>query len=101
MRLIGTRGATEFFHVTAETPRSQAATMVLQPGQSSGDPNSTHPGDQWLYVVAGSGRATVAGREMKLEPGSLLLVEAGERHQIVNLADVPLETINIYSPPAY
>ncbi len=76
--------------------------MVLKPGMSTGGKDNVHEdADQWLYVVSGSGRATVSGRTMQLRRGSLLLIEAGERHEIGNDGAHPLVTINVYAPPAY
>jgi mannose-6-phosphate isomerase-like protein (cupin superfamily) len=90
------------FEVIAGTERSEAATMVLQAGGSTGGPDNTHEGsDQWLFVLAGRGKGTVNGREVELTPGSLLLIEAGETHQIDNTGDAPLETLNFYAPPEY
>jgi len=97
-----TRGVRSFFQVVAGTGRSQAATMVLRPGQATGGDDNVHPhSDQWLYVVSGTGIAIVEGQTIELEPGALLLVEAGERHEISNGGSEPLVTINVYSPPAY
>lgn len=91
------------FQVLTGNARSQAAVMVLPPGESTGDPqHSEHPrSDQWLYVSAGNGVAVVQGREHPLRPGSLILIEAGEGHEIRNTGDTPLETLNVYVPPAY
>ena len=91
------------FRVIAGTGRSQAATMVLGPGQSTGGPGNTHErSDQWLYVVAGQGRATIGGQDIELTPEMLILIEAGEPHEIVNTSNQhPLETLNIYAPPEY
>ncbi len=102
MQLVKTRRARGFFTVVAQTRQSQAATMPLRPGQSTGGADNVHPSaDQWLYVVSGSGRAVVDGRALTLEAGSLLLIEAGERHEISNPQHEPLVTINVYAPPAY
>ncbi len=89
------------FQVIAGTARSEAATMVLAPGSSTGGPENTHDGDQWLYVLTGAGRATVAGRQLEVEAGSLLLIEAGEAHQIDNPGSSPLKTLNFYAPPEF
>lgn len=76
--------------------------MTLSPGSSTGGPDNRHAqSDQWLYVVAGSGAAVVEGEEHKLEAGSLLLIEAGEGHEISVTGDGPLQTISIYAPPEY
>lgn len=102
MKAVRVAGATGFFRVVAGTPRSQAATMVLEPGQATGGDDNVHLGsDQWLYVIAGRGQATVNGRRVRIETGDLLLIEAGERHEIRNTGRESLVTVNIYTPPAY
>lgn len=90
------------FHVAIGNRRSQAAEMTLPPGESEGGPDNRHRGaDQWLFVVAGSGKATINGRGYKLREGSLVLIEAGDEHKIQNTGRTPLKTLNIYAPPAY
>jgi mannose-6-phosphate isomerase-like protein (cupin superfamily) len=90
------------FGVLAGTQRSQAAEMVLEPGRSTGGPDNRHArSDQWLYVVSGRGKAVVEGREVSLRAGSLLLIEAGEAHEISCDADEPLKTFSVYAPPEY
>jgi mannose-6-phosphate isomerase-like protein (cupin superfamily) len=102
MKLVNTRSVRGFFKIVAQTSRSQAATMTLRPGQSTGGEDNLHPdADQWLYVVSGSGHAIVGGHTLTLEAGALLLIEAGETHEISNRAQDPLVTVNIYAPPAY
>jgi len=102
MKTVHAASAKEFFRVEAGTPRSQAATMVLKPGQSTGGDDNIHTdADQWLYVIAGRGRARVEGREVGLETGHLLLIEAGEHHEIRNTGEEPLVTVNVYAPPEY
>ncbi len=91
----------EFF-VAAGNKRSQAATMVLPPGGTEGGPDNKHRGaDQWLYVVSGKGQAIVSGKPHALRPGSLLLIERGQTHEIKNQGRTPLKTLNFYVPPAY
>ncbi|HEV8338982.1 MAG TPA: cupin domain-containing protein [bacterium] len=102
MKHVQTKGTRSFFKVVAETARSQAATMVLKPGQSTGGDDNLHEdADQWLYVVSGKGRATVGRTTERLEKGSLLLIEAGETHEIRNAGRTLLVTINVYAPPEY
>ena len=102
MQRFDTTGATGFFDVLGGTDRSQAATMTLSPGRSTGGPRNAHgASDQWLYVVSGTGTATVEGEPYELRAGTLLLVEAGETHEIASDGDEPLETINVYAPPEY
>ena len=102
MDLIDTREYDGFFDVVAGTDRSQVATMILEPGQSTGGPDNSHPeSDQWLFVVAGQGSATIDGETYSLAPGTLVLIEPGETHEITNTGDDPLRTVNVYAPPDY
>lgn len=90
------------FRVALGNRRSQAAEMVLAPGETEGGPENRHRGsDQWLYVASGSGLAIVDGRRIKLAAGTLLLIEHGQKHEIRNTGDEPLATVNFYVPPAY
>jgi mannose-6-phosphate isomerase-like protein (cupin superfamily) len=91
-----------FFDVRLTTDDAQAAQMTLSPGQSTGGPDNVHAeSDQWCYVVSGVGRATVNGEDVRFDAGDLLVIEAGETHEIENDADEPLETLNLYVPPDY
>lgn len=102
MKVVNTRRVRGFFTIVAQTRRSQAAMMTLRPGQSTGGEDNLHEkADQWLYVVSGSGRATVSEKTLDLAAGSLLVIEPGETHEISNPAAEPLVTLNIYAPPAY
>lgn len=90
------------FQVVASTERAQAATMILSDGAATGGADNRHAGsDQWLYVVAGSGRATVEGVEVELGPGALLVIEAGEGHEITSDEGQDLVTLSVYAPPIY
>ena len=90
------------FRVALGNSRSQAAEMVIAPGAAEGDPSNRHRGsDQWLFVLDGTGSALVNGRRHRLGPGSLLLIERGDRHEIRNTGRVLLRTLNVYVPPGY
>jgi mannose-6-phosphate isomerase-like protein (cupin superfamily) len=76
--------------------------MVIAPGDAEGDPHNRHRGaDQWLYVVEGEGEARINGRKHRLGPGTLLLIEKGDEHEIRNSGRGLLRTLNFYVPPAY
>ena len=90
------------FRVALGNARAQAAEMVLAPGGAEGDARNRHRGaDQWLYVVSGTGVARVNGRRIALRPGTLLLIEHRDRHEVRNTGRAPLRTLNVYVPPAY
>jgi mannose-6-phosphate isomerase-like protein (cupin superfamily) len=90
------------FRVTIGNDRSQAAEMVLAPGEVEGGPDNRHRGsDQWPYIVEGNGAAIINGRRKALVPQSLILIEHGDTHEIHNTGDEPLRTLNFHVPPTY
>ena len=90
------------FKVSLRNKRAQAATMVIAPGGSEGGADNHHRGsDQWLFIVSGTGKATVNRRRYALRAGTLLLIERGSDHEIRNTGRTPLRTLNLYVPPAY
>ena len=92
----------EGFRVAFGNRRAQAAEMVLAPGDGEGSGDNRHRGaDQWVYVVSGTGRATVNKKRYALRAGALLLIERGDEHEIRNTGRGLLRTLNVYVPPAY
>jgi quercetin dioxygenase-like cupin family protein len=91
-----------FFEVVANTAHMQVATMFLFAGQKSGEYGTDHPhADQLLVVLSGSGIAQVEGTRIDLNAGDVLLIEAGERHQIIGSSEGPMSSISVYAPVAY
>lgn len=90
------------FDVLATTKRSQAATMVLEPGESTGGPDNAHEdADQWLYVIGGEAEVEIDGEDVEVKPGELLLIPAGETHEVRSVGEEPLRTLNVYSAPTF
>ena len=90
------------FRVAIGNSRSQAAEMVIAPGDAEGGPHNRHRGaDQWLFVVSGTGSARVNGKRYPLRAGSLLLIEHADAHEIAATGEQPLRTLTLYVPPAY
>jgi mannose-6-phosphate isomerase-like protein (cupin superfamily) len=93
---------TKGFRIAISNPRCQGAEMVLATGAVEGGPDNRHRySDQWLYVVDGAGEAIVNRRRYVLEPGTLLLIERGDSHEIRNPGRGLLRTLNFYVPPEY
>jgi mannose-6-phosphate isomerase-like protein (cupin superfamily) len=89
------------FHVAVANRRAQVASMTLVNGDGEGDSQNRHRGsDQCLFVVRGSGTARVNGKRYPLRPGTELLIEHGDQHEII-AGRGRLETLNVYVPPAY
>jgi hypothetical protein len=58
MKYIKTDTKRASFKVLDTTLSAQSAMMVLQPGESTGEPQNEHPrSEQWLFVISGTGRA--------------------------------------------
>ena len=92
----------EGFRVIRGNRRSQAAEMVLAPGDAEGSADNRHRGaDQWLFVLSGSGQALIGRKRHRLRKGSLVLIEKKEKHEIKNTGRALLRTLNFYVPPAY
>jgi mannose-6-phosphate isomerase-like protein (cupin superfamily) len=90
------------FRVAFDVRRAQAAEMVIAPGDSEGGDDNRHRGaDQWLFVVSGTGVATIDGKRVPLKAGLLLVIERGERHEVRNTGRTLLKTLNFYYPPAF
>ena len=90
------------YRVAFSNKRSQAAEMVLAPGDTEGGKDNYHRGaDQWLYVLSGNGTATVNGKRQALSEGTLMLIEQGDKHEIRNDGRALLRTLNFYAPPAF
>jgi mannose-6-phosphate isomerase-like protein (cupin superfamily) len=103
MKHLKTGKSRSEFALLASTRSAQAAMMTLQPGGSTGEEvENEHPNaEQWLFVISGAGKATVGKRSVKIAANSLLLIEKGELHRIVNTGRSRLVTLNLYVPPAY
>ena len=93
---------TKGFRVSVGNKKSQGAVMVLAAGGHEGGPDNRHHGaDQWLMVIEGTGAAIINGHKLKLKPATLVLIEAGDAHEIRNTGRDLLKTVNVYLPPAY
>jgi quercetin dioxygenase-like cupin family protein len=53
--------------------------LMRMPAGTGAAPHS-HPNEQWIYVLEGTFRATVAGREVEAKPGSVVYIPAGVVH---------------------
>jgi mannose-6-phosphate isomerase-like protein (cupin superfamily) len=70
----------EGFRVVRGSHASQAAEMVLAPGDAE---------------------ALVNGRRHRLAAGDLVFIRRREKHQVRNTGRALLRTLNFYVPPAY
>jgi mannose-6-phosphate isomerase-like protein (cupin superfamily) len=57
--------------------------------------------DQVLSFVSGIGEARVGGEKRKVQPGDLVVVPAGTKHNFVNTGPNPLVLYTVYGPPEH
>jgi len=92
----------EFFReVLFTAERIQLVVMALQPGEEIGE--EVHDDvDQFIRVEAGEGRAVLDGEESALGDGSIVVIPAGTRHNVINTSTTQaLKLYTIYSPPEH
>ena len=89
-----------FRRVIRTGAHEQVVLMTLHEGESIGA--EVHETTDQLFVfVDGAGEARVGGESIAVEDGDLVFVEAGTRHDIVNVGSTPLRLLTVYAPPAH
>lgn len=79
---------------------TQLVAMTIPVGSEIGD--EVHPDtDQILVFVAGTGEARIEGESRPVNPGDLVVVPAGARHNFVNTGTEPLVLYTVYGPPEH
>jgi len=89
----------EYFRQVVYTAKStQLTVMHLQPSEDIGE--EVHDVDQFLRIEKGNGRAILNGNESAITDGSVIIVPAGVKHNIINDSDTePMKLYTLYSPP--
>jgi mannose-6-phosphate isomerase-like protein (cupin superfamily) len=94
------RANTYFREVLSTGPRCQVVVMSIQVGGEIGE--EVHEGvDQVLVCVEGEGFAVLDGERSTVEPGHLVHVPAGTRHNLVNGGAADLKLYTVYAPPQH
>jgi mannose-6-phosphate isomerase-like protein (cupin superfamily) len=88
----------DFRRVLWTGKHTQLVIMTIQPGDDIGEEVHDH-NDQILTFVSGVGEARVDGEKKAVEPGDLVVVPAGTRHNFVNTGPMPLVLYTVYGPP--
>lgn len=87
----------DFRRVLYTARNCQVVVMALQPDEDIGA--EVHELDQFFRVQAGSGEAVLDGVRTAIHAGSVVVVPAGARHDLVNTGQQPLKLFTIYAPP--
>ena len=89
----------EYFRQVVYTAKNtQLTVMHLQPSEDIG--HEVHDVDQFLRIEKGTGRVILNDVESKLSDGSVIIVPAGIKHNIINdSATEPMKLYTLYCPP--
>ncbi len=64
-----------------------------------GSPYHYHVGcEHFFYILAGKGKLRLEDREVPLEPGTAVFITEGEKHQLLNLSQEPLQMLEFQVP---
>ena len=86
-----------FRQVLYTAKNCQLVLMSLRPGEDIGE--EVHTLDQFFRCEQGEGKAILDGTEYAIENGTVLIVPAGARHNIINGSDGAMKLYTLYSPP--
>jgi quercetin dioxygenase-like cupin family protein len=77
--------------------RTSVQQFYIEPGRSV--PEHDHEHEQAGYITAGALTFLVDGEELLVQEGDSYVVPGGEPHAAENRGDVPVEGVDIFSPP--
>lgn len=87
-----------FRQVLYTDTRLQLVVMSLKPNEDIGE--EVHQLDQFIRVEKGEGKAVLDGEESVLQDGSVVIIPAGTKHNIINTSSSePLKLYTLYAPP--
>lgn len=86
-----------FREVLYTDKNSQLVLMSLLPSEEIGE--EVHDVDQFLRVEQGTGKAILSDISHDLADGSIILVPAGTKHNVINTGTVSMKLYTLYMPP--
>lgn len=86
-----------FREVLYTDKNSQLVLMSLLPGEEIGE--EVHDVDQFLRVEKGTGVAILSDISHDIADGSIIIVPAGVKHNVVNSKTEPMKLYTLYMPP--
>lgn len=86
-----------FRRVLYTTKNCQLVVMSLKPGEDIGE--EVHMLDQFFRCETGKGKAILDGVESEITEGTVLIIPAGARHNIVNGERSAMKLYTLYAPP--
>lgn len=86
-----------FREVLYTDKKSQLVVMSLRGKEEIGE--EVHDVDQFIRVEAGEGKAVLNDQSHDLRDGSVVIVPAGTKHNILNTSDKEMKLYTLYMPP--
>ena len=86
-----------FRQVLYTAKNCQLVLMNLKPGEDIGE--EVHTLDQFFRCEQGTGKAILDGNEYTIENGTVVIVPAGARHNIINGVGSKMKLYTLYAPP--
>jgi mannose-6-phosphate isomerase-like protein (cupin superfamily) len=91
-------GNDNFRKVLYTSVHSQLVLMCLRPNEEIGV-EVHHDNDQFFRIETGQGKCIIDGNQYELNDGDAIVIPAGAKHNIINVAkDASLKMYTIYSP---
>jgi mannose-6-phosphate isomerase-like protein (cupin superfamily) len=88
---------TNFRKVLYTDKNTQLVLMSLLKGEDIGE--EVHDVDQFLRIEQGTGTAILNGISHPLEDGSVVIVPAGTKHNVINSDQDEIKIYTLYMPP--
>lgn len=88
---------TNFRKVLYTDKNTQLVLMSLLKGEDIGE--EIHDVDQFLRIEQGTGTAILNGISHPLEDGSVVIVPAGTKHNVINSDQDEMKIYTLYMPP--
>lgn len=77
--------------------KSQLVVMDIKPGEDIGEEMHAHV-DQTLFLLSGKGKAILDEVESAFNPGEVVLVKAGTKHNFINTGSESMKIYTLYAP---
>ena len=88
-----------FFHQVLMTGELQIWALSLEPHEDVGA--ATHPADQAYWIAAGHGELFTAAGYERVAAGDLIVVPAGQWHNLANTSEALMKALVVCAPPLH
>jgi transcriptional regulator with XRE-family HTH domain len=101
-RVIRNRGVDDFLLSPTRSGRLEVIETLIQPGEGSGTPAYSHPGDEeCIVVLEGTLRVWVDGDQYDLDPGDAITFPCRSPHRWLNPAKSRTRAMWVLTPAGY